>query len=277
MPDALEPLVTEILSDLSRFNSAGILSLSTIFLLWSASKGVYGLVRGLNQALRVQETRPYLLVRALCVLYTAAVLAILLITVMLYTVSQSFLSKILLPGSVLHRLLSTILHYRWFVAGVLLLIAFSVSYLVFPCRRSTLRQVLPGSLAASCGWVIFSGLFSHYVKLFGASSVHLRQHLHRRLHHALALFLHVHLLLRRSLEPVRECAKKEFLTRPDFPIAQRAASYPLAAKRRFGVIIQGFFVNDSETSSEVSLSFIVHSVAGSRLLSYRRLPESTSS
>ena len=140
VPDALEPLVTEILSDLSRFNSAGILSLSTIFLLWSASKGVYGLVRGLNQALRVQETRPYLLVRALCVLYTAAVLAILLITVMLYTVSQSFLSKILLPGSVLHRLLSTILHYRWFVAGVLLLIAFSVSYLVFPCRRSTLRQ-----------------------------------------------------------------------------------------------------------------------------------------
>ena len=76
------------------------------------------------------------------------------------------------PGSVLHRLLSTILHYRWFVAGVLLLIAFSVSYLVFPCQRSTLRQVLPGSLAASCGWVIFSGLFSHYVKLFGASSIY---------------------------------------------------------------------------------------------------------
>ena len=68
VPDALEPLVTAILSDLSRSNSAGILSLSTVFLLWSASKGVYGLVRGLNQALRVQETRPYLLVRALCVL-----------------------------------------------------------------------------------------------------------------------------------------------------------------------------------------------------------------
>ena len=127
VPDALEPLVTAILSDLSRSNSAGILSLSTVFLLWSASKGVYGLVRGLNQALRVQETRPYLLVRALCVLYTAAVLAILLITVMLYTVSQSFLSKILLPGSVLYRLLSTLLHYRWFVAGVVLLVAFSAS------------------------------------------------------------------------------------------------------------------------------------------------------
>ena len=172
VPDALEPLVTAILSDLSRSNSAGILSLSTVFLLWSASKGVYGLVRGLNQALRVQETRPYLLVRALCVLYTAAVLAILLITVMLYTVSQSFLSKILLPGSFIYRLLSTLLHYRWFVAGVLLLVAFSASYLVFPCQRSTLRQVLPGSLAASCGWVIFSGLFSHYVKRFGASSVY---------------------------------------------------------------------------------------------------------
>lgn len=82
------------------------------------------------------------------------------------------LSKILLPGSVLYRLLTTLLHYRWFVAGVVLLVAFSASYLVFPCQRSTLRQVLPGSLAASCGWVIFSGLFSHYVKRFGASSIY---------------------------------------------------------------------------------------------------------
>ena len=54
----------------------------------------------------------------------------------------------------------------------MLLVAFSASYLVFPCQRSTLRQVLPGSLAASCGWVIFSGLFSHYVKRFGASSIY---------------------------------------------------------------------------------------------------------
>ena len=152
VPDALEPLVTAILSDLSPLQlRRDSLSFDGFFLLWSASKGVYGLVRGLNQALRVQETRPYLLVRALCVLYTAAVLAILLITVMLYTVSQSFLSKILLPGSVLYRLLSTLLHYRWFVAGVVLLVAFSASYLVFPCQRSTLRQVLPGLPPAAAG------------------------------------------------------------------------------------------------------------------------------
>lgn len=172
VPDALFPLVAAILEDMTLSNSASILSLSTVFLLWSSSKGVYGLIRGLNQALQIKETRSYLLVRTLCVLYTAAVLAILLITVMLYTLSQEFLLRILVSGSFLYRLLSTILHYRWFVAGLLLLVAFSVSYIVFPCKKFSLRQVLPGSFASSAGWVIFSTLFSYYVKHMGVSSVY---------------------------------------------------------------------------------------------------------
>ena len=122
----------------------------------------------------MQETRPYLLVRALCVLYTAAVLAIRSPPVMLGTVSQSFLSNILPPrlgsGTGCSRRPPALTAGS--SPGSCCWSPRSASYLVFPCQRSTLRQVLPGSLAASCGWVIFSGLFSHYVKRLGASSIY---------------------------------------------------------------------------------------------------------
>ena len=173
IPEVLLPLAQYVVDDLSAINPVGILSMSTVFLLWSASKGVYGLVKGLNQAMHLRETRPYWKVRIVCVFYTAAVLAVLLITVILYTVSQNFLLKIFTEGSFLHRLLSTILDYRWFVAGVILTIGFTLIYLFFPCKRSRLRAVLPGSLGSAAGWVIFSSLFSYYVRTASrASSVY---------------------------------------------------------------------------------------------------------
>lgn len=170
VPDALLPLLEFVLDDLSAANPVSILSLSTILLLWSASKGVYGLVKGLNQAFHLKETRPYLQVRFRCVLYTVAVLAVIIITVMLYTVSQSFLARIFVTGSFIHQILSTILHYRWFVASVILFVMFTVVYIAFPCKKNKLRHVLPGSLASTAGWIIFSTLYSLYVSLAGGTS-----------------------------------------------------------------------------------------------------------
>ena len=170
LPDAFLPLLEYVLEDLNMVNPAGILSISTITLLWSASKGVYGLVRGLNQAFHQRETRTYLRVRFLCLLYTLGVLASILITVALYTLTHSFLERVLPAGSMLLKTLSTLVHYRWLVSGVLLFALFTVIYMVFPCRRNKLRHVLPGSLAATVGWLVFSALYSHYVQMAGGAS-----------------------------------------------------------------------------------------------------------
>lgn len=170
IPEALMPLVDFVIRDLTAVNPAGILSISTILLLWSASKGVYGLVRGLNQAFHQRETRSYLRVRFFCILYTIGVLVSILITVVLYTVTQSFLTWLLPAGSSLLEILSALVHYRWFAAGVVLFVFFTGVYAFFPCRRNKIAHVLPGSLAATVGWLIFSAAYSYYVRLAGGAS-----------------------------------------------------------------------------------------------------------
>ena len=96
--------------------------------------------------------------------------ASILITVALYTLTHSFLERVLPAGSMLLKTLSTLVHYRWLVSGVLLFALFTVIYMVFPCRRNKLRHVLPGSLAATVGWLVFSALYSHYVQMAGGAS-----------------------------------------------------------------------------------------------------------
>ena len=170
IPDALQPLLDFIIRDLSAINPGNIISLSTILMLWAASKGVYGLVRGLNRAYHQQETRSYFRVRFYCVLYTIGVLASLVMTVMLYTVTQAFLKRIFPEGSGILNILSTLLHYRWFVSGVVLFVFFTAAYTLFPCKRNQFLQTLPGSISATLGWLLFSSIYSHYVKLAGGAS-----------------------------------------------------------------------------------------------------------
>lgn len=170
IPEALLPLLNFIIQDLSAVNPASIISLSTVLMLWAASKGVYGLVRGLNRAYHQTETRSYFRVRFYCVIYTVGVLASLVITVALYTLTQSFLHHILPDDSMLLRILSALVHYRWLVSGVILFIFFTAVYTFFPCHRNKLPNMLPGSFAATVGWLVFSALYSHYVKLAGGAS-----------------------------------------------------------------------------------------------------------
>ena len=170
IPEALLPLVNFIIRDLSAVNPASIISLSTVLMLWASSKGVYGLVRGLNRAYHQQETRSYFRVRFYCLLYTVGVLASLVITVALYTLTQNFLSWLLPEGSKLLQILSTLVHYRWFVSGIVLFVFFTAAYTFFPCNRNKLKDVLPGSIIATVGWLLFSSLYSYYVKMAGGAS-----------------------------------------------------------------------------------------------------------
>lgn len=170
IPEALLPLMDFIIHDLSAVNPASIISLSTVLMLWSASKGVYGLVRGLNRAYHQQETRSYFRVRFFCLLYTIGVLASLVITVALYTLTQNFLAWLLPDGSRILNILSTLVHYRWFASGVVLFFFFTAVYIFFPCKQNKLVEVLPGSLIATVTWLLFSSIYSYYVKLAGGAS-----------------------------------------------------------------------------------------------------------
>lgn len=63
--EMINPLIDEIFTA-----SGGLISITAIAAIWSASKGVYALVCGLNQVYRVKETRNMIVVRAMSVFYT---------------------------------------------------------------------------------------------------------------------------------------------------------------------------------------------------------------
>lgn len=171
-PTALMPLLDYMTQELFAVNSVALLSASAVTALWSASRGVYSLFKGLNNVYHVQETRNYFLLRLRCTLYTVLLLVALLLTLVLQLLGKQllpFLEQIHFPGV---WLLISVLHVKHLVVVLGLTVLFCLIFLFFPNRRSRLREVFPGAFAAAVAWVAFSALFSFYATRFGNYSVY---------------------------------------------------------------------------------------------------------
>ena len=170
IPEALTPGLEEIISDAYAAGSGAMVGLSALTALWSASRGIYGLLKGLNAIYGVRETRGYLRTRLISVAYTFAFLLILVLTLILHLFGSTLLALLRSrPGSFAAFLADT-LNLQNFLLPMMQTLIFTVMFMVLPGRRSTFRESLPGAALAAVGWLIFSDLYSIYVEQFAPLS-----------------------------------------------------------------------------------------------------------
>ena len=166
IPEALLPEMELLILSTYENTSGAVVSLSAATALWSASRGIYGLITGLNTIYQVAEHRSFLQVRLLSVLYTFAFLLVLLLTLVLHVFGTGLLE--LMAGSSIpfFRFLSGVVDLRFFLLVFLQTALFSAMFMALPNRKNSLGDSLPGAFLASIGWLVFSHLFSLYVEFF---------------------------------------------------------------------------------------------------------------
>lgn len=170
VPSMMEPLLKYIVTDLFANKSITLISITAITTIWSASRGVYSLLDGLNGIYALEDRRNYLYRRILCIFYTLLLFAALLITLVLHVFGQNISQFLASKPIPLFKLLLFFMQLRWLVISLLLTGLFTLIFKVFPNRKLKIRQVLPGAAASAVGWVIFTSLFSYYVDKFSSYS-----------------------------------------------------------------------------------------------------------
>lgn len=166
LPAALLP-EAELLIVNAYANTTGlVIGFSAVTALWSASRGIYGLLTGLNAVYGVPESRGYLRTRLLCMLYTFAFVLVLLLTLVLHVFGTDLLRLLAHSQVPLLRFLTRVVDLRFFLLVALQTALFTAMFAVLPNRKSTLGDSLPGASLASVGWLVFSQLFSLYVEHF---------------------------------------------------------------------------------------------------------------
>lgn len=166
LPQALMGTARELVYGVYENASGAVAGLSALTALWSSSRGVYGLLVGLNTIYGVSEDRGYFYTRAISILYTFAFEVVILLTLVLHVFGGTLASFFQgIPNPAIQKLMN-ILDLRFGVLLVLQSLLFTLMFMIFPNRRNGFWESLPGGLFACIGWMLFSNLYSLYVTHF---------------------------------------------------------------------------------------------------------------
>ena len=168
VPDAFDDIVKALVGD--AFRRSGLaFSLSILVLLWSASKVVKALRRGLNAAYGMQETRNAVAVAGLSILATI-ILGVLFAAIVYLVFSNPVIHALeaAIPGLELAGLADVVNPVVTVVLSVLVL---DVCYAYLPAGTRRLSTRLPGAVFGAVAWGALALGFRIYVEHFSNVTV----------------------------------------------------------------------------------------------------------
>lgn len=164
LPDEIQAFINLLLRDLFSYTASDtVISLSIIAALWSSSKGIMAIIRALNRAYDQQETRSFVVLRLVSVVYTLAFALLIILVLVLIVFGGKILDVVMDNFPFLLSLDNTFDIFRYLISLVFTYWFFIVIYNVSPNQKISIKDVTPGALFATVAWLGVSTGFSLYV------------------------------------------------------------------------------------------------------------------
>lgn len=165
-PATLKASVESITKELLERSSGTVLSITAIAALWSASKGFYSVVHGLDSVSHTNERRNYLGTRLLSAFYTLLFALLLIAVLFIFGFGNQIYLFCLKYFPILSEMALLVISVRTIVGMCLMILFFSLLYSTIPQKKLSFFSVLPGAILSATGWIGFSYLFSFYIDNF---------------------------------------------------------------------------------------------------------------
>lgn len=156
--------ISYIISELYIQSSGALISVSLIGALWSSSKGVYAIERGLNEIYGNQKGNGFVKARLISFFYMIILIAVLFFTIavlMFGSSIQKLIGRFLPP---LYHILKLFLQFRLLAAVPILILFFMTLYTFYPGRKLRFRDQFWGAAFSAAAWIIFSFCYEFYIQ-----------------------------------------------------------------------------------------------------------------
>ncbi|MDW2798911.1 YihY/virulence factor BrkB family protein [Clostridium boliviensis] len=172
IPSTLEidSVIVNVIEDLYTKSPAAILSVTAIAAIWSASKGMLSIERGLNRVFGQEKKRGYFMTRVVCAGYTVVFIIICTLTLVLLVLGSSIQAFMNRHFPILAEITQHVISFRTMLLFILTL-CFAMLYTYVPEKKQHFTRQLPGAVFSTLGWIAFSFAFSIYFSNFSNYSV----------------------------------------------------------------------------------------------------------
>ncbi len=169
MPETMTETTMGIIQEVYS-KSVGTISISAIFVLWSAKRGFYALSKGLHSIYETDKENNFLRMQikslVLTVFFVLAIISVLVLSVFGNSIADVLKNKYNISNNILN-----IVHFSkigiYFVLFVILLLI----YKFVPGHKQKFKKQFPGAIVATLGWFVISSVFSVYLEAFKGFSI----------------------------------------------------------------------------------------------------------
>ena len=166
MPTEAFNLIESTVIEIVDREQTGLLWISIALAIWVSSSGFKAVIKGLNKAYGVKETRSYIKLKLISMIYTILLALIVIATLFLFVfgdVIGDFFMKVLEHPEFIYYIWNIL---RYVVVILIMILFFMFLYNATPCVRLGWLEVIPGAVITTLGWISISYIFAYYVNNF---------------------------------------------------------------------------------------------------------------
>lgn len=169
IPETMNEITVGIIQEVYS-KSVGTISISAIFVLWSAKRGFYALSKGLHQIYETDKEYNYFIMQVKSIIITVLFVLTIISVLVLSVFGNSILDLIRQKHSISNGV-SDIFHASKFGIYFVLFLVVLLMYRFVPGHKRSILKQIPGAVIATIGWIIISSIFSVYLDTFKGFSV----------------------------------------------------------------------------------------------------------
>lgn len=163
LPDALESLISGVVADIY-FSSDLILPVAIIVAVWMSSRAFSALIRGLEVIAQAPKFSSYFKRSLRACLYTIGIIAAMILVLAVWVFGRQIYILLNSEFEFISPFLKALLKLRFLIIIVILTVIFMFMYHFTPGMKLKFFSLMPGALAASGSWLLFSWLFSLFIR-----------------------------------------------------------------------------------------------------------------
>lgn len=164
--DAILGIVKEVYS-----KSLGTITISVIFVLWSAGNGFVALCKGLNAAYDSTEPKRFIYYRVKGILSTIIFIVVIILMLLLLVFGNSINTFLQEKLNIFSDVINLVLKSKLLISTIVLICIFTIMYRFIPKHKYKLLYQIPGAFLAAVACDVISIFYSLYVNIFTGFSI----------------------------------------------------------------------------------------------------------
>lgn len=171
LPGEVVQMIDQNLTQVLNNRSGGLLSISILGILWSASNGFNAITKSFNRAYNVEPNRNFIIGRLIAIGLMLTIILAIVFALLLPVFGKVIIEYVSIVIPLPDTLLNSWNIVRWASSSIMFFIIFYVLYKLGPNMKFGKNYVVWGAVFATISWQIVSYGFSYYVETLGNFSI----------------------------------------------------------------------------------------------------------